>query len=333
MRYLVTGGAGFVGSHTADALVARGHDVVLLDDLSTGRLANVVHLLDGGHVRLVQGTVTDAALVEHCVAEADVVLHLASAVGVRLVVEHPLDTLTANVRGIDVVLGAAARLGRPLLFASTSEVYGKQTTGPLSEEDDLIIGSPAKARWSYAIAKSYGEALAHGYHADQGARTTVVRLFNAVGPRQRSRYGMVLPRFVRQALAGEDLTVYGDGRQTRCFTHVLDTVDAMVALCEAPGADGRTFNVGSSSPVSVNELAERVVDRAGSTSRIVHVPYAEAFGDGFEELGMRRPDTTALRELTGWTPARTLDDAIDDVILHTTRSCAGPGAVVVPDAG
>jgi UDP-glucose 4-epimerase len=224
--------------------------------------------------------------------------------------------MLANVRGIDTVMAAATRHGRRVLFASTSEVYGKQSRGPLAEDADLIIGSPAKARWSYAIAKCYGEAVAHSYHTDQGAETIVVRLFNAVGPRQTARYGMVLPRFVGQALRGENLTVYGKGSQTRCFTHVLDTVQAIRMLCDADGAIGRTFNVGSCAPVAVNELAQRIIDRTESSSQIERLSYEEAYASGFEELGMRRPDTTALEDLTGWSPAHTLDDAIDDVIVH-----------------
>jgi UDP-glucose 4-epimerase len=316
MRYLITGGAGFVGSHLSDALVADGHTVVLLDDLSTGQLANVEHLLADGRAEFVEGSATDAALVEELVADCDRCVHLASAVGVQLVVDHPLETMLANVRGIDTVMAAAARHGRRVLFASTSEVYGKQSRGPLAEDADLVIGSPAKARWSYAIAKCFGEAVAQGYHTDQGAETIVVRLFNAVGPRQTARYGMVLPRFVGQALRGENLTVYGKGSQTRCFTHVMDTAQALRLLCENDGAVGRTFNVGSSTPVAVIELAQRIIERTGSSSQIERLSYAEAYAPGFEELGMRRPDTSALEQLTGWAPTRTLDDAIDDVIVH-----------------
>jgi UDP-glucose 4-epimerase len=316
MRYLITGGAGFVGSHLTDALVADGHEVLLLDNLSTGRRENVEHLLGGGRVELIEGSVTDAALVEECVLACDRCVHLASAVGVQLVVDHPLETMLDNVRGIDIVLSAAARHGRRVLFASTSEVYGKQSRGPLAEDADLVIGSPAKARWSYAIAKCYGEAIASSYHTDQGAETVVVRMFNAVGPRQSAHYGMVLPRFVGQALRGDDLTVFGKGTQTRCFTHVLDSVQAIRMLCDCDGAIGRTFNVGSSAPVAVIELAQRVIERTGSGSQIVRLSYEEAYSAGFEELGMRRPDTTALEEMTGWRATRTLDDAIDDVIVH-----------------
>ena len=315
MKYLITGGAGFVGSHVADALVARGDTVLVLDDLSTGSYGNIQHLVESGRLRFVQGSVTDAALVDDAMACVDRCLHLASAVGVQLVVDNPLETLLENVRGIDIVLEAAARRGKRLLFTSTSEVYGKQCCDALTEDDDLLIGSPAKSRWSYAIAKSFGEAVAHGYHAS-GAEVTVVRLFNAVGPRQSGRYGMVLPRFVQQALAGEDLTVHGDGEQTRCFTHVADSVRAILMLIENDDALGRTFNVGTGIPIAVADLARRVIERAGSTSDVVHVPFEEAYAPGFEELGIRRPDTSALVELTGWAPERTLDHAIDDVIAH-----------------
>jgi UDP-glucose 4-epimerase len=315
MRYLITGGAGFVGSHITDALVARGDEVLILDNLSTGRVANLEHLLETGQVRLVEGSVTDADLVDRLMRRVDRCLHLASAVGVELVVAEPLETLLENVRGIDVVLEAAARRRKRLLFTSTSEVYGKRCGDALSEESDLLIGSPARSRWSYAIAKSFGEAVAHGYAA-KGAEVTVVRLFNAVGPRQSARYGMVLPRFVQQALAGEDLTVHGDGEQTRCFTHVRDSARAMLLLLAHPGALGRTFNIGSSTPVAVNDLAARVIARTESSSGVVHVPFDEAYSPGFEELGLRQPDTSAVRDLTGWVPERGLDDAIDDVIAH-----------------
>jgi UDP-glucose 4-epimerase len=315
MRYLITGGAGFVGSHLADSITAMGDEVLVLDDLSTGRLANIEHLLADERIRFVEGSVTDADIVDDCVRQADVCLHLASAVGVRLVVEQPLDTLLSNVRGIDTVLTTAARHHKRVLFTSTSEVYGKHSNGALDEDADLIFGSPARSRWSYAIAKSFGEALAHGY-SEQGAEVVVVRLFNAVGPRQMGRYGMVLPRFVRQALAGEDLTVHGDGEQTRCFTHVHDTVRAMLQLVANDRALGNTYNVGSSEPVTVTDLAQRVIERTASDSRIAWIPYHEAYPMGFEELGIRQPDTTALRDLTGWAPMLTLDDAIEDVIAH-----------------
>jgi UDP-glucose 4-epimerase len=315
-RYLITGGAGFIGSHLAEALVQDGRfdQITVLDDLSTGRLEHIEHLIRSGDVRFVEGSVADAGVVDELMAEADVCMHLASAVGVQMIVNEPLETLMRSVRGSNVVMRAATRHGVRVLFSSTSEVYGKHTNGALTEEDDLIFGSPAKGRWTYAIAKSFGEALIHGYHGRRGLDATVVRLFNTVGPRQTGTYGMVLPRFVRQALAGEDLTVYGNGAQTRCFTHVRDTVSALMLLARNDGAMGRTFNVGCATPVAVVELARRVIERAESDSGIVLVPYEEAYGHGFEELGSRRPDTGALRSLTGWQPRWTVEDAIDDVI-------------------
>jgi UDP-glucose 4-epimerase len=315
MRYLITGGSGFVGSHLCDALTALGHRVTVLDNLATGRLSNIEHLVADGRVTFVEGSACDELVVDELVRESDHVLHLASAVGVQLIVDNPLDTMLSNVRGIDVVLGAAARHGKRTLFTSTSEVYGKHTNGALTEDADLIIGSPSKSRWSYAIAKSFGEAVAAGYHA-QGAEIVTVRLFNAVGPRQTGQYGMVVPRFVQQALAGEELTVHGDGQQTRCFTHVLDSVRAILMLSVHDGALGRTFNIGNGIQVSVRDLAERVIARTSSASEIQFIPYEAAYAPGFEELGIRRPDTSALRELTGWTPVLTLDHAIDDVIAH-----------------
>jgi UDP-glucose 4-epimerase len=332
MRYLLTGGAGFIGSHLADALVWRGHDVTILDDFSTGRRENIAHLDGLESVTVVEGSVTDAELVDELMARTDACVHLAAAVGVQLIVDNPLETLLRNVHGCDTVLSAGARHGVRMLYASTSEVYGKNTEGALSEDSDLTLGSPFKARWSYAIAKCFGEALAHGYHRDQGADIVAVRLFNTVGPRQTGAYGMVLPRFVRQAVAGEDVTVYGDGAQTRCFIHVLDTVQALVTLCEEPRATGSVFNIGNTVPISIFDLACRVIERAGSASRIAVVPYDQAYAPGFEELGRRHPDTRLLRELTGWAPIRTLDDAIDDVVAHERVLVAQPPERLAADA-
>jgi UDP-glucose 4-epimerase len=317
-RYLITGGAGFIGSHLVEALVQQGkaEEITILDDLSTGRLEHIRQLVRAGEVRFVEGSVTDSDVVDELMAEADICLHLASAVGVQMIVNEPLETLMRSVRGSNVVMHAATRHNVRVVFSSTSEVYGKHTNGALTEEDDLIFGSPAKGRWTYAIAKSFGEALIHGYHGRRGVEATVVRLFNTVGPRQTGSYGMVLPRFVRQALNGQDLTVYGNGAQTRCFTHVRDTVAALLLLSEHEGAVGRTFNIGAGTPVAVVELARRVIERAESESGIVLVPYDQAYGDGFEELGTRRPDTSALRNLTGWQSRWTVDDAIDDVIAY-----------------
>ncbi len=247
-------------------------------------------------------------------ANADACFHLASSVGVKLIVEHPLDCALRSVRAADTVMAAAARHQTRLLFASTSEVYGKSNGQPLREHDDRIVGSPTTSRWSYATAKAFGEVIAYGYVRDRGAEMTVARLFNAVGPRQASAYGMVLPRFVRQALAGDELTVYGDGSQSRCFTHVYDTVDALLSLIETDAAIGNVYNIGSAHPVTIIELARKVIERTGSSSQLQLIPYEQAYSDGFEELGRRRPDCSALESLTGWRPQRTLDDAIDDAI-------------------
>ena len=320
MRYMITGGAGFIGSHLTDALVARGDDVLVLDDLSTGRRENLAAAETSGRVEFVEGTVLDEDLVLECLGAADVCLHLASAVGVKLVVERPVDTLLRNIRGNDTVISAAAALNRRLLFTSTSEVYGKNNGGALNEDSDRILGSPFKSRWSYSTAKAFGEALAHGYTTELGAENIVVRLFNTVGPRQTGRYGMVVPSLVRQALAGDDVTVYGDGTQSRCFAHVNDTVQAILLVLDSEGAIGEVFNVGSSVEVKINELAERVLALTASDSEIRHVPYDEAYEEGFEELGRRVPDTRALRSLTRWEPRLTIDDAIRDVIAYQLQN-------------
>ena len=327
MRYLLTGGAGFIGSHLADALVGRGDRVTVLDDLSTGRRENLEGVRASDRFEFVEGSVLDEALVDELVESADVVMHLASAVGVQLVVDQPLDSLIRNVRGNDIVISAAARHSRRMLFTSTSEVYGKNSSDALSEDSDRVLGSPYKSRWAYATAKAFGEALAYGYHRERGMPAVVVRLFNTVGPRQRGAYGMVLPRFVRQALAGEELTVYGSGAQSRCFVHVHDSVNAMLMLCDAELATGRVFNVGSEREITIIELAGRVIERCGSRSTIRLVPYAEAYAEGFEELGKRKPDTGALRQLTGWAPTRGVDEIIDDVIAYERSEASEPGGV------
>jgi UDP-glucose 4-epimerase len=326
MRYLITGGAGFIGSHLVDALTTRGDSVLVLDDLSTGRRENLEHVLDSELVEFVEGSVLDQRLVDDCMRSGDHCVHLASAVGVQLIVRQPLETLQRNVRGNDIVISTAARHRRPLLFASTSEVYGKHTEGALAEDSDRILGPPSKLRWSYATSKAFGEALAYSYVREQGAHMTVARLFNTVGPRQTGAYGMVLPRFVRQALARDDLTVYGNGTQSRCFAHVLDVVHGIVLLLEEERAHGRVFNVGAITETPIVELARRVIDRTESDSKIQLVPYEEAYDDGFEELGSRRPDISALRELTDWVPARTVDDAIDDVVAYERWSQSGEPA-------
>jgi UDP-glucose 4-epimerase len=316
MNHLITGGAGFIGSHLADALVARGDRVVILDDLSTGRRQNIEHLVDDGRspVELIDGSTSDSGLIDELMRSVDSCFHLASAVGVELVVDRPLDSLLRNVRGCDNVMGAAARHDVPLLFTSTSEVYGKNSEGALVEISDRLLGPSQVSRWGYANSKAFGEMLAFGYQREHGAEMVIVRLFNTVGPRQTGMYGMVVPRFVSQALTGEDLTVFGDGRQSRCFAHVADSVEAILLLAETDAAVGNVYNVGSPTEVTILELAQEVIERTESSSEIVFVPYEEAYGEGFEELGRRQPDTTALELATDWTQRFTIEQAIDDVI-------------------
>jgi UDP-glucose 4-epimerase len=330
MEYLITGGGGFIGSHVADALVAEGHQVTILDDFSTGQHENIEHLVASGAAQVIDGSVTDRALVDQSVANCDVCLHLASAVGVKLIVSNALETMRRNVMGSDAVISAASRHRKRLLFVSTSEVYGKNSGDALTEDSDRVLGSALKSRWSYAIAKSYGEALAQSYHRERGADNTIVRLFNTIGPRQSGAYGMVVPRLVRQALAGEDVTVYGDGSQSRCFVHVSDSVRAMLMVCADDRTRGRAFNIGNSVPITIRALAERIIVRTESASVISFIPYHQAYDEGFEELGKRVPDTTALHELTGWSTERSLDDALDDVIAYQRIELAIEASTAVP---
>jgi UDP-glucose 4-epimerase len=317
MRYLVTGGAGFIGSHLCDALVAEGNQVTVLDNLSTGRQENIELLR--AEARLVHGSVLDELLVDEAVRESDVVVHLAAAVGVRLIVERPLHSFLTNVRGAEVVLEAAHRYRRKVLVASSSEVYGKNG-GPFREDDDRVLGSNAVSRWSYATSKAVDEILALAYHRERGLPAVVVRLFNCVGPRQSSAYGMVLPNLVEQALAGRPLTVHGDGLQTRCFCHVRDVVNALLRLIHDPRAEGEVFNVGSTEEVSILELARRVVSATGSGSPVRLVPYEEAYGEGYEDMRRRIPDISRVRALTGWEPRMSLDEIISEVIVAADPS-------------
>ncbi|MGH2635734.1 MAG: NAD-dependent epimerase/dehydratase family protein [Actinomycetota bacterium] len=326
MRYLVTGGAGFIGSHLADRLLARGDSVLALDDLSTGSATNVAHLREEGRFAFVRGTILDHPLVSGLVADCDAIVHLAAAVGVRLIVDRPLESLITNIRGTEIVLDTAAVAGRKVLITSTSEIYGKNASGPLHEEADRILGSPFKARWSYSTAKAVDEILARAFWRDRGLPSIVVRLFNCVGPRQTGEFGMVVPRFARQALAGEDLTVFGDGEQRRCFCHVHDTVEALLSLLDHPDAIGEVFNVGASHELTMNDLARRVIDATGASSRIVHIPYDEAYEEGFEDMERRVPDITKITALTGWEPKLDLDRIIGDVIESERSRDATGGA-------
>ena len=314
--YLITGGAGFIGSHLVEALLARDELVVAFDNLSTGRLRNLDHLGNHPNLRFVHGSVLDELAVDELMHKCDVVVHLAAAVGVRLIVEEPLRSFTTNIRGSEIVIESAFRHRRPILLASTSEIYGKNTAVPLKEEDDRILGTPSVARWAYSTAKAVDEILAYAYHRERGLPTTVVRLFNTVGPRQSPAYGMVLPRLARQAVAGQPLTIYGDGRQTRCFCHVSDVVAALLGLLDEPDAIGGTFNVGSQEEVSILGLAERIIERAGTESTIELIPYDKAYPAGFEDMQRRVPSIDKIAALTGWRPTRTLDDILTETLAE-----------------
>ncbi len=316
MRTLVTGGAGFIGSHLAERLLAEGHEVLALDDLSTGSEANVARAAADPRFRLEVGSLFNAPRVAALIREADQVVHLAASVGVFQIVESPVRTIETNIRGTEIVLSNAARLGRPVLLASTSEVYGKSSKVPFSEDDDSVLGPSSKSRWSYAASKLVDEFLALSYFREKGLPTVVVRLFNTVGPRQSGRYGMVLPRFVRQALEGGPLTVFGDGAQSRCFAWVGDVVGAIAALLREPRARGRVFNVGNDREISIGDLARLVRDRANPAAKIVHVPYDRAYEEGFEDMRRRVPDLRRIVELIGYRPSLGIEEIVDRVVEH-----------------
>jgi UDP-glucose 4-epimerase len=314
--FLVTGGAGFIGSHLTEALLARGDAVIVLDDLSTGRRQNLSAVSDHPELRLVVGSVLDEVIVDELVYESDVVVHLAAAVGVNLIVDKPLRSFTTNVRGSEIVIGAAHRYRRQILVASTSEIYGKNGHRPLVETDDRVLGPTTTARWAYSTAKAVDEILAMSYHRERGLPATIVRLFNTVGPRQSPAYGMVIPRMVRQAIADEPITVFGDGGQSRCFCHVLDVVDALVGVLDHRDAIGEVYNVGSKEEITILDLARRIAEVAGSRSTVQFVPYEKAYGPGFEDMRRRAPNIDKVRSLLGWEASRTLDDILKVTIAE-----------------
>jgi len=316
VRFFLTGGAGFIGSHLAERLVGTGHTVVALDDLSTGRQANVDHLLGRPGFDLEIGSVTDAPRVTELMDRCDATVHLAAAVGVRLIVEQPVHTIETNVRGTEVVLAAAAPKRKPVVIASTSEVYGKSARVPFAEDDDLVLGATVHSRWAYACSKALDEWLALAYAREKQVPVIIARLFNTVGPRQTGRYGMVLPSLAAQAVRGEPLTVFGTGEQTRCFAHVSDVVHAIQRLIETPAAVGQVFNIGSDREVTINRLAEMVRRAAGSRSPITHTPYAEAYAEGFEDMPRRIPDLDKLRRTIGFRPSTSLEQIIADVVAE-----------------
>lgn len=313
MKILITGGAGFVGSHLADKLHNEGHDITVIDDLSTGSYQNVAHLEGHERFRLIIDTVLNEVLMEELIREADRVFHMASAVGVKLIMEHPVKTIETIFRGTDVVLGSCAKFRKRVLIPSTSEVYGKSTQVPFAEDNDILKGSTSKHRWAYACAKELDEFLALAHYKETRLPVVVVRLFNTVGPRQTGQYGMVVPNFVKSAVRGEPLVVHGDGGQSRCFGHVSDVVEGLTKVIETPACFGQVVNIGNAEEVTIKQLAERAIALTGSSSEIKYIPYSEAYGEGFEDMRRRVPSLEKAKRLVGYQPTKTLDEIINDV--------------------
>jgi len=316
VHYLITGGAGFIGSHLADSLLSRGDEVTVLDDLSTGAIRNIRHLKDQPGFNYVVGTLLNPPLLAELVDDADQVFHLAAAVGVRLIVESPVRTIETNVKTTELVLAAACKKKKKVFVASTSEVYGKSAAVPFREDGDLVLGATSRGRWSYACSKAIDEFLAIAYWRERHCPTVIGRCFNTVGPRQTGHYGMVVPRFVKQALHDEPITVYGDGHQTRCFTHVSDAVRAMIGLMDADHTVGEVYNLGSEKETTILELAERVKQLTESKSPITFVPYTEAYGDNFEDMPRRVPSLEKIHAAIGWEPKIELDEILQSVIEY-----------------
>jgi UDP-glucose 4-epimerase len=326
MRILITGGAGFIGSHLADSLLERGDSVTVIDDLSTGSINNISHLKDRAEFRYVIDSVMNIPLLAELVDETDVVYHLAAAVGVRLIVESPVRTINTNIGATELVLQMASKKKKKVMITSTSEVYGKSTKLPFQEDDDLVMGAPVRGRWSYACSKAIDEFLALAYFREKKLPTIIVRLFNTVGPRQTGMYGMVIPTFVQQALGGSPLTIHGDGEQSRCFTYVGDVVNALLRLMETPDAIGRIFNIGSDQEVTINELAARVLNVTGSSSRLEYQSYDAAYGAEFEDMMRRVPDLTRIRQTIGYRTTKDLNDIIATVAEYQHRQKRLPWA-------
>jgi len=320
-RYLITGGAGFIGSHLCELLLNRGHNVVAIDDLSTGRVENIQHLLPrpGSQkypFQFVRETILNSQVLDRLASQVDVIVHLAAAVGVKLIVEDPVHTINTNILGTEAVLTTANRYGCKVLIASTSEVYGKGVKMPFREEDDCLIGPTTHSRWAYAVSKQVDEFLGLAYQRQFGLPVVVMRFFNTVGPRQTGQYGMVVPRFVRQALHGQPLTVYGDGQQSRCFADVADVTEAVLKLAAHPGAVGKVYNLGNTEEITIVDLAHRVIARTGSASTIAKVPYDEAYEPGFEDMRRRVPDIGRAAALIDYRPRHSLDDTLDRIIAY-----------------
>ena len=313
MRILITGGAGFIGSHLTDRLVADGHQITILDNLATGRKENLSAHLGGANVTFIEGSILDLPLLDGLIKETEYVFHLAAAVGVFNIVNHPLDSLMTNIRGTENVLESAHKYSKPVFVTSSSEVYGKNISDSLKESDDRILGAPVTLRWSYSEAKAIDESLAYAYWVEKKLETRIVRFFNTVGPRQLGAYGMVVPRFVQFALKDEPITVYGNGEQTRCFGHVLDAVDAVVRVAFSGNTIGKVINIGNNFEISIKDLANKVIEQTNSKSEIVYVPYEEAYGDGFEDMERRVPNIELIKSLVDWEPKRDLSSMITDI--------------------
>jgi UDP-glucose 4-epimerase len=313
MRILVTGGAGFIGSHLCERLVSDGHQVVAIDNFSTGRKSNLDALLDSDCFTLIEGSILDSSTLNPLIHDAEYVFHLAASVGVFNIVNNPLNSLLTNIRGTENVLEAAYETRTPVFLTSSSEVYGKNISDSLKESDDRILGSPVTLRWSYSEAKAIDESLAFAYFIEKQLETRIVRFFNTVGPRQLGAYGMVVPRFVKAALHNDPITIYGNGNQTRCFAHVYDVVEAVIAIAFAENTVGKVINIGNNFEISINDLAKKIINEVGSSSKVVHVPYVEAYGDGFEDMERRVPNIDLIHELVGWVPKRNLTQVIKDI--------------------
>jgi UDP-glucose 4-epimerase len=311
MRVFITGGAGFIGSHLCDALLADNHKVVILDNLSTGSKANIAHIAD--KIEIHQGDIRDASLVEKLTQDADLVLHMAAALGVNTILENPIESVSTNFTGSEVVLQAATKLNKRIIIASTSEIYGKNPNQPLKETDDRVVGTPQKIRWTYSDAKALEEAIAHALFLTKQLKVTTIRLFNTVGPRQTGRYGMVVPRFVQAAKANQPITIYGDGSQSRVFCHVQDATTAILKAAQDDRTIGEVFNVGGTGETTIKQLAETIIKRTNSKSEITYTAYSDAYPEGFEDMQRRVPDISKIKQSLNWTPNKTLDNIIDDV--------------------
>ena len=320
MRILVTGGAGFIGSHLCERLIKDGHAVTVIDDFSTGRASNLANLACSTEFDIVEGSILNSKVLYPLIADVDYVFHLAAAVGVFNIVNNPLDSLMTNIRGTENVLEAAHSSKTPVFLTSSSEVYGKNTSDSLKESDDRVLGSPVTLRWSYSEAKAIDESLAFAYFTEKQLETRIVRLFNTVGPRQLGAYGMVVPRFIQAALNNEPISIYGDGNQTRCFAHVYDVIDAVIDIAFSETTIGKVVNIGNDVEISINNLAKKIISETGSKSEIVYVPYAEAYGDGFEDMERRVPNINLIKQLVGWSPKRDLNIIIADISVEMKKN-------------